>query len=339
MTHLGEPAWLHASWAGFLALLVVLGAMAARRRAAARFAGGLALSLAGRASTWRVTLSAGALALGLVAAAVALARPQGEPRFTPTTARGRDLVFVVDVSRSMLADDLKPSRLARAKLWIKDLVSTLGGDRVALVAFAGTPVVKCPLTLDYAFFTLALDDLSPLSVGRGGTNIGDAIRAVTTTVIGDDDSRPCDIVLITDGEDQESFPVEAAEAAGRRGVRIIALGVGDETGGSRVMLTDDHGRKRALEHDGAPVVSKQDAATLADIARATPGGAYLNVGTGTVQLDNVYADLIAAAPKAMIDAPDRRMYVEYFQIFLGAAIVLIVLHAVLGDGTARRQGS
>jgi len=337
VTHLGSPTWLHAAWAGLFALVIVWGAAAARRGGAARFAGGMAGQLAGRTSAWRAIVSALALGLGLAGAAVALARPQGAPVLTPTTATGRDLVFVIDVSRSMLADDLKPTRLARAKLWINDLLGSIDGDRVALVAFAGSPVVKCPLTLDYAFFALALDDLSPQSVGRGGTNIGDALRAVASDVIGDDDSRPCDIVLITDGEDQESFPVQAAEAAGQRGVRIIALGLGDESGGSRVMVPDESGRESALEYGGKAVLSKQDASTLAGIAQATPGGAYFNVGTGTIQLDKVYRDLIATAPRARMEGADRRVFVEYFQYFLGAAVALAALHALLGDCASRRR--
>ena len=336
MTHLGDPIWLHGSWAALAALLVLWGATARRRRAARKFAGAMSGVLAGRVSMLRAGASALALALGLAAAAIALARPQGEPKLTQVTANGRDLVFVVDVSRSMLADDLKPSRLGRAKLWIKDLVGEIQGDRVGLVAFAGASVVKCPLTLDYAFFSLALEDLSPLSVGRGGTNIGDAIRTVTTDVIGDDVSRPCDIILITDGEDQDSFPVQAAEAAGQKGIRIITLGLGDEVGGSPVTVTEEGGRTHALEYQGKAVVSKQNTSTLAQIARATPGGAYFNIGTGTIQLDRVYRDLIATAPKARTDGADRRVFEEFFQIFLGAAVALVALHGVLGDGTVRR---
>src|SRR5207248_2088929 len=124
----------------------------------------------------------------------------------------------------MLAQDVAPSRLERTKIWINDLVGSLRGDRVSLVAFAGAAVVKCPLTLDYGYFRMSLEELSPGSVPRGGTLIGDAIRKTMSQVFdvgGAAASRHRDIILITDGEDHESFPVQAAEQAGKDGVRII----------------------------------------------------------------------------------------------------------------------
>ena len=187
------------------------------------------------------------------------------------------------------------------------MLDSLKGDRVALVAFAGSSVVKCPLTLDYGFMRMAVDDLSPTSVARGGTLIGDALRRVVGDVFDEDAEGFRDIILITDGEDHESFPVEAAMAAGDAGARIIAIGLGDEKVGRRVPVEDDYGRRRYLTYDGEEVVTRLDAETLRRVAAATTGGVYFNVATGNINLDEVYTGLILDAERRELeDVPDHR---------------------------------
>lgn len=155
---------------------------------------------------------------------IALTRPAWNVKPQTIHRRGRDLVFVLDVSRSMLADDLVPNRLERAKLAILDCVERLQGDRVGLVIFAGNSIVKCPLTLDYGFFRMMLDDVSVESMSRGGTMIGDAIRKALDEAFDDQEKQHKDLILITDGGDQESFPIDAAKDAADKGVRIIRRG-------------------------------------------------------------------------------------------------------------------
>jgi Ca-activated chloride channel family protein len=322
-----EPAWL------LLAMLaiasVILGLWADRRRAVRlrAFVGdGAARAEGARWSrTVRVVREA-SIAAALVAIAVALARPQANPREEKTSVVGRDVVFLVDVSRSMLAQDVKPSRLARTKLWIKDLAATLDGDRVGLVAFAGASSIRCPLTLDYGFFTLALDELNSRSVPRGGTLIGDAIRKTLTDVFEDKVGRNRDIILITDGEDHESFPVEAARRAAELGVRIIAIGIGSEQGAA-VPEGDEAASAGFVEADGQRVQSRMDSGTLADVARASAGGVFLNVGTGNVELERVYADLVRAGERTEQGVRAVVRYSEYFQVCLAAAIALLALEA------------
>ncbi|MBW1893829.1 MAG: VWA domain-containing protein, partial [Deltaproteobacteria bacterium] len=177
----------------------------------------------------RVALMMAAIILIVIAAA----RPAWNMKSETVEQRGRDVVFLLDVSKSMLAEDLAPNRLERAKLAIKDCIEKLEGDRVALVVFAGSAAVKCPLTLDYGFFRMMLDHISIDSVSRGGTMIGDALRKVMTDVFDDRTREFRDIILITDGEDHESLPVEAAEKAGQKEIRLIAIGLGDENDGRR----------------------------------------------------------------------------------------------------------
>jgi Ca-activated chloride channel homolog len=266
---------------------------------------------------------------------ISLARPAWNPRPEKVESKGRDIVFVLDVSRSMMAEDLKPNRLERAKLSIRDLLDKLDGDRVALVAFAGISVVKCPLTQDYGFFRLMLDDTGPESVSRGGTLIGDALRKTVDEVYSDRLKRYKDVILITDGEDHDSFPVEAANEAGERGIRLIAIGLGDENEGQRVPLVNEKGERTFLRHGGQEVWSRLDADTLRKMVDSTPGGRYLNVSTGTFDLGAIYQDLVADAEKRYLESFKINRYEEKFQIFLGIAILLLLVELVIGE---RKRG-
>ena len=329
------PDWLVALW-----LVPALAALSwwshlLRRRALARVADpSLHQTIHAHARGWRRAATWVALLTSIALVVVAVARPQHSPRPREVSRQGRDVVFLVDVSRSMLARDLAPSRLERSKIWIRDLAASIEGDRVALVAFAGAAVVKCPLTLDYGFFALALDELTPESVPVGGTNIGDALRKVLSDVLAaDPDSATShrDIILITDGEDQDSLPVEAAAEAGRRGIRIIALGLGSDQAGATIPVEDRGGREQTLTYQGRAVQSRQDSRQLAQIAAASAEGVYLNVGTGTIDLDRVYADLIRSAAQTTTSESTAIRYDEAFQFLLLPAVLLLLCEGVLRE--------
>lgn len=282
---------------------------------------------------------AAAVVTAMIFIIIAAARPVWNPKPETIKRRGRDVVFILDVSKSMLAQDLKPNRLTRAKLAISDCIDVLKGDRVALVVFAGTAVVKCPLTQDYGFFRMMLDRVNTNSVSRGGTMIGDAIRTALNEVFDDKIKAYKDIILITDGEDHDSFPVEAAKKAGARGVRIIAIGLGDENEGRRIPITDANGNKTFLKYKGKEVWTKLDANTLRKMANATPGGRYLNVATGSIDLGGVYLKLIANAKKRELKSETIKRYEEKFQIFLSIAIFLLLWEMVVGDRKKRKNSN
>ena len=201
--------------------------------------------------------------LGLAALVIAVARPGWEAQAATVERRGRDVVFVVDVSRSMLAEDLAPNRLERVKLAILDTAEVLSGDRVALVAFAGSAVVKSPLTFDYGFFRMAVQQLSVTSVSRGGSLIGDALRTVRDDVLDSRMREFKDVLLFTDGGDHDSFPVQAAEELGLSGVRVVAIGVGDDATGQPIPDPAHAGA-------AAPVFIEQDGQNGAEQARRRP---------------------------------------------------------------------
>ena len=181
-----------------------------------------------------------------------------------------------------------------------------------------------------------LGDIGVESVSRGGTKIGDAIRKTMDEGFDNEEKKYKDIILITDGEDHDSFPVEAAEEAAEKGIRIIAIGLGDEDEGRRIPLTDENGNRYYLTHDGREVWSRLDASTLRRMASATPGGKYLNVATGAIDLGEVYLKLIASEEKREIESKTMQLYEEKFQIFLALAFVLLVAEMVVGE---RRRGA
>lgn len=270
--------------------------------------------------------------LTCVALIFALSRPSwGKRTQESVKQRGRDLIFMLDVSRSMLATDIKPNRLERAKIAIKDILPHLTGDRVALVVFAGDNTLLCPLTLDYGFFKLMLDDAGPHSVGKGGTLIGDALRMILADVIDEQDTKYKDIILITDGEDHESFPVEAAAEAGKRGIRLFAIGLGDEVEGQRVPINDERNQHSFVKHNGQEVWSKLNPTTLRQMANATPSGRYLNVATGAVDLGEVYKTLIASTEKTETGIDKMTVSEERFQLFIALAIFLLILEMLLSS--------
>jgi Ca-activated chloride channel family protein len=278
-------------------------------------------------------------ALVIVGAAfiiLSLARPAWNPKSRTIERSGRDIIFILDVSRSMLAEDLAPNRLERAKFAIGDMVSTLKGDRIGLIVFAGTSVLKCPLTLDYSFFSYMLDGVSTESVSRGGTMLGDAVRKALDEGFDDQEKKYKDIILITDGEDHDSFPVRAAEEAAQRGVRIIAIGLGDEDEGKRIPVRDESGDMTFLKYEGREVWTRLDATTLRKMANATEGGRYLNVATGTIDLGEVYNKLIAGEDKRQIEAKTIDMYEEKFQIFLAVSLIALIAEMFISE--RRRAG-
>ena len=253
------------------------------------------------------------LILAFITIAIALTQPKWNPQTQKIKRKGRDVCILLDTSRSMLAEDIRPNRLQRSKLAITDLLETLKGDRIAIVTFAGNSTVKCPLTQDYAFVRLALADISTESTTKGGTKIGDAIRKALNDVFDAKSRKYKDIILITDGEDHESFPVQAAENVDEQGIRIIAIGLGNDTDGARIPITGPNAEKTFLKYDGQEVWSKVDSDMLREVVYATEGGKYLSVRPGTtLDLGQIYNELIASAEKRELESVSMMKYDEKF---------------------------
>lgn len=275
---------------------------------------------------------AGLLIAAFASIVVALTEPKWNPQPQQIKRKGRDVVILLDTSKSMLAEDVTPNRLERSKIAISDLLEVLKGDRIAILTFAGVATVKCPLTQDYAFVRMALADISTESTSRGGTQLGDAIRKACEEVFDKQSREFKDLILITDGEDHDSFPVQAAQKAAEDGVRIIAIGLGDDATGSRIPITGPDGQKTFLKYQGQEVWSKLDSDTLREVAYATEGGKYLSVSPGTtLDLGRIYEDLIASAQGRELESMTMMKYDEKFQVFVALAIGLLVCEVLIGE--------
>jgi len=323
MIHLQKPEWLFLLFLMPLFLLFIHYALAKKREGLRLFTGGIHseetdFQLKGfKIASYLVFFS-------LLFLLLALARPSWNKQSRTVEKKGHDVIFLVDVSRSMLADDLIPNRLERAKLAVIDAVNSFEGDRVALIAFAGTAVVKTPLTTDYSFFVNAVEALEVESVAKGGSLIGDAIRYALKNVIQGSETAQKDMIIITDGEDQESFPVKAAEEADSLGVRIVTIGLGNEKEGRRIPVKTERGVE-FLTYEGAEVWTRLDADTLRKIAGSTEGGKYLNVSTGTFDLAEIYNSLSRNSAETEYGEETVNLYEERFQLFLFLSVALLFL--------------
>lgn len=315
----GQPEALFLLW-GLIPLALLL--VHARRRRARAGAAFLAPEMARRLLPVETAASArvapALLLLGFACFSVALARPRFGVYFEKVAQRGADLVVILDVSRSMLSEDVHPNRLERSKAYVRDLLERLRGDRVGLIAFAGKPVQVCPLTTDQAFFESALAELGPDSAPRGGTAIGDAIRSGIDLLDAAPD-RDRAFVLITDGEDQDSFPLEAAAAAAEQGVKIFTVGIGDPGEGARIPVAGGGGAATFMKHEGREVWSKMDESLLEDVALKT-GGAYVPARTGTYDLGAVYEEHLSELRAGDLQLEKRKRYREQFQWFVAAGL-------------------
>lgn len=272
------------------------------------------------------------LNLAFVGIVLALTEPKWNPQPQRIRRAGRDVAILLDTSRSMLAEDIKPNRLERSKLAILDLLEVLQGDRIGIVTFAGNAAVKCPLTQDYAFVRMALADITTESTSRGGTMVGDAIRKATEELFDKQSRKYKDVVLITDGDDHDSFAVPAAEKAAQEGIRIIAIGLGDDNTGSRIPITGPNGEKTFLKYKGEEVWSRLNSDLLREVAIATEDGKYLSVRPGeTMDLGAIYENLIASAEKRELESMTMMKYDEKFQIFVALGIMLLICEALISE--------
>ena len=249
--------------------------------------------------------------------------------------KGIDILFAVDTSKSMLAQDVKPDRLTRAKLAVTDLVNKLDGDRVGLIAFAGGAFLQSPLTLDYDAFRQSLDALDTTVIPRGGTDVASAIHEAQRT-FGTDSKNQKILVLITDGEDLEAQGVQAAGAAAKEGLKIFAVGVGSTTGELIPVPSANGGTEFVKDATGKLVKSHLDEKSLKEIAAAT-GGLYEPLGQSGEGLERIYQQALAPLPKQELMSRRQKIYVERFQWPLLAGLACLLLELLIG--TRKRMGA
>ncbi len=264
--------------------------------------------------------------LVVVFSVFSLARPQWGYEVREIKRRGTDILLVVDVSRSMLTRDVKPSRLERTKLAIKDLIKKLKGDRIGLIAFAGDAFLICPLTVDYSGFLLNLEDLSPGIVPRGGTNIAAALREALKEYDAAGTKYKA-VIIITDGENLEEDPMPLVDKAKEKGIRVFSIGVGTQEG-ELIQVENENGSTDFLkDNQGNFVKSRLNESLLQKIALTT-GGLYVRASGTQFGLELIYDQEISKFEKKDLQVRSEKRYFERFQFPLALALIFLIVEMV-----------
>ncbi|RKZ28674.1 hypothetical protein DRQ36_10100 [bacterium] len=269
------------------------------------------------------------LVFGFIFLILAVARPQMGTKLEEVKREGIDLVVAVDVSRSMLAEDVAPNRIAKAKHELKTLIERLRGDRIGIVAFAGDAFLVCPLTTDYGAALMIMDAVDVGVIPEQGTAIARAIEIGREAFV-EKSNRQHVMLILTDGEDHEGDPVAAAEAAREKGIIIYTVGIGSPTG-VPVPQYDKYGNKAGLlkDREGNIVTSKLDEMTLQRVALATDGK-YYPARPGAAELDEIL-DAISGMEKSEIESKVFTNFEERYHWALIPALICLLLSSALPE--------
>jgi Ca-activated chloride channel family protein len=333
--HFFYPQYLNLLWAVPVLIAFLMWSIRRRRCRLEKFVSPeIVARLTGEFSRWKALARALLLAGFFSFAILALARPQWGLRQETVQRRGVDVIAALDTSYSMNAEDVAPNRLQKAKSEIRGLIGRLKGDRIGLVAFAGTATVQCPLTLDYGAASLFLDVANTEVIPDPGTSLAAAIKTATSTFIAKERKYKV-LVIFTDGEDLEGQVQAAVDKAEQAGVIIYAVGVGSPDG-RPIPVRDQKGdiieyRKDA---DGQVVVSRLDERSLAEIATET-GGMYFRASTSESELDQIYEE-VSRMEKKQLESRLYQNFEDQFQVPLALAVFCLTAAAWITE--RRRPG-
>jgi Ca-activated chloride channel homolog len=330
--HFAEPRWLWLAILGPLMLAALQGysAWARRKQLAQLAAPHFLVGLTRSHSPTRRALKHALLVLAVAGIGLAMARPQWGQREEAGQMLGEDMLFILDCSRSMLATDVTPNRLQRARLAILDFVHRRGRGRIGLVAFAGQAFLQCPLTFDYGAFEEALMAVDDKTIPILGTDVGIALEEGFRAM--EKGERRKLMMLLTDGEDLEKGALHAAESLAKQGAVVFPIGIGTQAG-SEIQIVNEQGKPELLlDTRGQVVRSRLDEATLQRIAQVTHG-AYFPLGPLGEGLANVQLALQTINTPSGSGLP-RKLGVDRFYLFIAAALFFLVAESLIG--TRRR---
>jgi Ca-activated chloride channel family protein len=322
-----HPRLLYLLWVLPLLWGVYLWGFAQKHRAMARFATPdlhtallPSLSLARQQVKGLLTLAAAAVLV------LATAGPRWGTHYEDVALRGVDIMFVLDVSNSMLCEDVSPNRLERAKLEIRDMLEVSLGDRVGLLTLAGKSALACPLTADYGAFQLALESVNTRNALRGGTNIGDALRHAADGFTDDRKDHKAIILFSDGGETEHSYATQAARNIfHEKGIRVFTVGVGDPIRGARIPITTD-GRRMYMVYQGEEVWTKLDPTLLKSVAAAA-GGAYFS----NIDRHVIYDRVCARVAPGDLKSIHRRSKIPRFHWVASIALALLTVEILMTD--------
>jgi Ca-activated chloride channel family protein len=274
--------------------------------------------------------------IALIALIISLARPRWGSQVQVTAQRGVQVMVLLDVSTSMLAEDIKPNRLARAKLTVEELMDNLGGNELGLVLFAGAAFVQFPLTADFYTAHAFLDAVGPWMISRPGTALEEAVR-VALGGFPEELASNRVILLLTDGEGHEGDSLAAASAASEAGVTLYAIGFGSPAG-EPIPIRDEHGTLMGYKKDaqGETVLSRLDEATLQQMANGTDGLYFRASASG----DEIAAitNAIAALDTGELEGQFETRGVERFEWFVGLALLALTAESLIGERVKLETG-
>ncbi|MFQ3271442.1 MAG: Ca-activated chloride channel family protein, partial [Lentimonas sp.] len=262
---------------------------------------------------------------------LALARPGYDPEQLSTYRTGRDVVFALDVSQSMLAEDVAPSRLEVSKQAVRDALNTFSNERVSLVVYAGSATILCPLTYDYDFVRYMLEQTHTRSVDFGGTILQSAVEKVVDQVFMADRAGVQDLVVITDGGDHGSQMPKVAELLEEHGVDLLLLGIGNPNEGAPIPIVDEDGVRTLLRSKESIIYTELDDATLRDLAAKSPAAQYVPVGNKAFDLGQIYVEYVTGREvSASIEGDGIVVYQEAAMLFVIPALLLLLLSECWG---------
>jgi Ca-activated chloride channel family protein len=307
-----------------------------RKKALKRFGDiEIIMKLMPEASVERAVVKIFILSLAVVFMTILLARPQFGSKVEEVKRKGVEVIIALDVSNSMLAEDIQPNRLERAKQAISRLVESLSNDKIGLIVFAGDAYTQIPVTTDYISAKMFLSTISPDIVPKQGTAIGSAIDlGMRSFSPGKDKSRA--IIIITDGENHGDDPVAKAKEAAAEGIVIYTVGIGSSEG-VPIQATIDGRRDFIKDQHGNTVISRLDENILKEIALAA-GGKYVRANNSNIGLDQVFSD-IRKLKKQELEGTVYTEYNDQFQIFAVIALFLLLLDFMIMERKNRRLSS
>ncbi|MBN2236311.1 MAG: VWA domain-containing protein [Bacteroidales bacterium] len=310
--------------------------MIIRRKRNLKFLGNIDLvnALMPERSNFKLWLKFSILSLAYFFLIIALANPQIGSKLEEVERKGVDLVIALDVSNSMLAEDIKPNRLERAKRAISQLIDKLEGDRIGIVVFAGKAYMQLPITSDYSAAKLFLSTIDTDVVPTQGTSIGQAIELSLTAF--KENKHEKAIVIITDGEDHDDDPVSAATNALEQTVRVYTIGIGLPEGAP--IPEFKNGQQMGFKKDlsGKTVITKLDELTLQKVATAG-GGIYVRANNTSAGLNQVFSE-ISKMEKQKYETKMFSDYEDRFQYFIALALFLLVLEIFIFEKKSRFAG-
>ncbi len=321
-----------AVWLWLIPALIVFNLFArrSRQRAMEKFASRGALEeISGAFNARRRKIKTAIITIALFLAVLALMRPQIGFKWQEVKKQGLDIMIALDTSKSMLAEDVLPGRLERARLAIKDLVKKMNGDRIGLVAFSGTAFLQCPLTADYDGFLLSLRDVDTDIIPVGGTALAKAIYKAIDSYEGSKSHNKI-LIIITDGEDLEGGLDGAIEAAKKKGIIIFCVGIGTQSG-ELIPVDDDLGRRGFLKDAAGNIVKTKLVEEPLRRAAFATGGMYVRASGAEFGLDLIYDEKLSKLEKEEFKARMEKRYNERFQIPLVLAFLLLLIEPLIGE--------